>query len=337
MPISIYGAGNPDLKKFNIQGEAVIWRYMNLGKFLDIITKGQIWFTRAIELRKTDPYEGALTTSDHQKLSRVLTAKDKDELRALWPAIGNFMDDAPGMSLPYFQMIFLTRVPAVEMNAYTASISCWHENPSESDAMWALYAQRDAGIAIKSTVDRVLNAFASSKRNITIAKVNYDSEGSLSAMTSGIYDSLLIKRHAFHHENEVRIITLTLDGYEAPEWTEENQRYYVDQLKSVPLGVYIDCDIQTLIEEIIVSPLMPTYAYEAIENIGKAYIPTIPVRRSTLLSKKDDIPWESLSLDLKTIWNHFHRTKHLLDVDELSLSPEELEARRSQKIRTGGS
>jgi hypothetical protein len=72
--------------------------------------------------------------------------------------------------------------------------------------MWALYAQRDAGIAIKSSVQRVLNAFVSSKRSLGIAKVNYDSQSSLSAMTSGVYDSLLIKRHAFHHENEVRIM-----------------------------------------------------------------------------------------------------------------------------------
>ena len=42
-----------------------------------------------------------------------------------------------------------------------------------------------------------------------------------------------------------------LDGYEAPEWTEENQRYYVDQTKVTPPGVYIDCDIQSLIEEVV--------------------------------------------------------------------------------------
>jgi hypothetical protein len=59
--------------------------------------------------------------------------------------------------------------------------------------------------------------------------------------------SLLIKRHAFHHENEVRIIAWTGDGYEAPDWAEENQIYHVDIKKPVPSGVYVDCDVHSLI------------------------------------------------------------------------------------------
>jgi hypothetical protein len=128
-------------------------------------------------------------------LNRVLAANDKDSLREVWPKIGTFMDDMPGLSLYFFQLVLLTRLPLIEMNAYINCLSCWHENPQESDAMWALYAQRDAGIAIKSTVRRVLDAFAGSRRIIGIAKVNYDSQNSLSAMTSGVYDSLLVKRH----------------------------------------------------------------------------------------------------------------------------------------------
>ena len=77
-------------------------------------------------------------------------------------------------------------------------------------------------------------------------------------MTSGFYDSLLIKRHAFHHENEVRIIASTFDGYEAPEWTEENQVCNFDPAKIVPPGVYVECDIQSLIEEVVISPLTPS-------------------------------------------------------------------------------
>ena len=153
------------------------------------------------------------------------------------------MDNSPGMSVHYFQLIFLSSIPRVEVNVYTHSLSCWHENSHESDAMWALYAQRNAGIAVKSTVRRVLDAFASSPRIMSIAKVNYDSQSSLSAMTSGVYDSLLIKRHAFHHENEIRIIAGSYDGYEAPEWTEKNQQYILDLTKIVPSGVYVDCDI----------------------------------------------------------------------------------------------
>jgi hypothetical protein len=322
MPIFIYGE-LPDYARFKVAREDTIWRYMDIGKFLDVITKGRLWFSRAVELRKIDPYEGSLTTWDREMKDRVLAAKDKNELRSIWPDIAAFMDLAPTKSIYYFQMTFLTKLPPVEMNAYTYSLSCWHENPSESDAMWAIYAQRDAGIAIKSTVQRVLNAFALSKRSLGIAKVNYDSQSSLSAMTSGFYDSLLIKRHAFHHENEVRIIATTVDGYKAPEWTEENQVCHFDTEKIVPPGVYIDCDIQSLIEEVVIAPLTPSYNSEALESIMRKLIPSIRIRRSTLLSKAEDrtlerdLTLERFSPELKLLWDRYRRTSCVLDVDEL--------------------
>ena len=37
MPISNYGENNPDLAKFMVPQGAVIWRYMDIGKFLDLI------------------------------------------------------------------------------------------------------------------------------------------------------------------------------------------------------------------------------------------------------------------------------------------------------------
>ena len=214
MPTQIYGENNPNLANFCASREATIWRYMDVGKYLDLITRQQMWFSRAIIFRQTDPYEGAPTQFDRQKRDRVLSAKTKDELQEAWPEISSLMSQVP-KSLYFFQALFLSKVQFLDINLYGHSISCWHENPSESDAMWALYAQRDAGIAIMSTVSRALNAFASSKRNIVVAKVNYDSKGGLSALTSGNYDSLLIKRHAFHHENEIRMIASSFDGYEA--------------------------------------------------------------------------------------------------------------------------
>src|ERR1700730_12618577 len=124
MPISIYGESNPDHARFKVSPEDTIWRYMNIGKFLDIITKGKIWFSRAVELRKTDPYEGSLTTSDQEMVARVLAANNNNELRSIWPNIANMMDHLPGMSVHYFQLMFFTHVPIVEMNAYTHSLSC---------------------------------------------------------------------------------------------------------------------------------------------------------------------------------------------------------------------
>jgi hypothetical protein len=170
MPINIYDRDN-----FGVSLDSTIWRYMDIGKYLDLITRQQMWFARAITFRKTDPYEGTLTQSDRDTMVRVLGATTKDDLRAILPNWSHLISNTPTKSLYWLQAIFLHKVGFLDHNVYSNSISCWHENASESDAMWALYAQRDAGIAIRSTISRALNAFVSSPRSMCIGKVNYAS------------------------------------------------------------------------------------------------------------------------------------------------------------------
>jgi hypothetical protein len=181
--------------------------------------------------------------------------------------------------------------------------------------MWDLYAKKNAGIAIKTTISKTVTAFRNSAHNIAVAKVAYDIDGTMSALTSGIYDSLLIKRQAFAHENEIRLLVFSLVGYEAPGYSEDNQVYNLNVLKSVPTGLYIPCDIEQLIDEIVVSPLIPSYAYEGVAAITKQYMPSTIVRKSRLLTM------ESFSLgtsaDLELILNTYIKTRRLLDVDAI--------------------
>jgi hypothetical protein len=325
MPISVYGETNPDHTRFLVPRDALLWRYMDIGKYLDLITKRKIWFPRLSELRKTDPYEGELTENDEDRTRNIVAAKDKEELKPILirygeTGIASILDKVPEKSLHFFQLLYLSRLPLINFNAYTHSISCWHHNQTESDAMWGLYAQKAAGVAVTSTVSRILKAFESNERNMSIAKVTYDSTGSLSALTSGIFDSLLIKRHAFEHENEVRVIASTMDGYELPEWTKENQRYRLDVSKPVAPGVYIECDIYSLIDEVVISPLMPAYSAEALENITSQVLPKMPIRRSGLLTKQDN-PLK-VSRELMTMLEQYHKTGLIRDIDQISGQPQ---------------
>jgi hypothetical protein len=321
MPITIYGETNPDHARFNLRRDTFVWRYMDIAKYLDLITKGKLWFTRVIEFRHNDPYEAGLTEHDEQKTVDIVEARTKEELRSILNryqeiGIADLMDRTPEKSVYWFQLIYLTRLPYTEMNAYTHSVSCWHENQTESDAMWALYAHRDAGIAIKSTASRILAAFEKTQRTMSIAKVTYDSSGALSALTSGIFDSILIKRHAFHHEQEVRIVAITMDGYEASNWTQENQTYNVDSSRSVAPGIYIDCDLNSLIEEVVISPLMKSHGAEAIIDISKKILPNVPIRQSTLLTKGGMS--FALTKELTMMLNEYRRTRLLRDISEIS-------------------
>jgi hypothetical protein len=67
MPIAVYGEGNPDHRRFIVERDASLWRYLDIGKYIDMITKDRIWFQRVSELRKVDPYESTPTKYDERK------------------------------------------------------------------------------------------------------------------------------------------------------------------------------------------------------------------------------------------------------------------------------
>ena len=106
-----------------------------------------------------------------------------------------------------------------------------------------------------------------------------------------------------------------MDGYESPQWTKENQTYNVDASKPVVPGVHIECNIHSLIEEIIVSPLMPLYSAQALESITARVAPGIPSRRSTLLTK-EDIP-RRISRELILMLEEYRKTRLLRDINEI--------------------
>jgi hypothetical protein len=56
----------------------------------------------------------------------------------------------------------------------TFAINCWHENRSESVAMWSLYTTEGHGIAIQSTVGRLMESFRSNARAVNIGRVFYE-------------------------------------------------------------------------------------------------------------------------------------------------------------------
>jgi hypothetical protein len=83
MPVTVYGEVNPDHRRFLVARDAPLWRYVDIGKYLDLITKRRIWFTRVSELRKIDPYEGALTTYDEDKTTHIVEARTTEELKSI--------------------------------------------------------------------------------------------------------------------------------------------------------------------------------------------------------------------------------------------------------------
>ncbi|MGJ5813665.1 DUF2971 domain-containing protein [Paludibaculum fermentans] len=169
--ISIYKPQNIDKR---------LWRYMSLQKFMDLLQRSCLWFTRLDHFH--DPYEGFLP--------EIITRLANDKER---PEFAQFQYD------PWRKR---------------ACANCWYMSDYESAAMWDLYS-KEGGIAITSHVSRlgpsIAPEFDSAGWGLYGNAVKYidfqkekvetiDAQGSII-----LAQELHCKRKSFEHEQEYRL------------------------------------------------------------------------------------------------------------------------------------
>lgn len=128
----------------------------------------------------------------------------------------------------------------------------------ESDAMWRIYSPDNNGVKIKSTIRKLFESLYNSdppnNKDVScfIGKVEYLSQKKLCLKKINILDStgagiaktLLIKRKAFSHEKEVRLI-------------------YIDQERRIQPNIFqYELNPCELIEQMVFDPRMNKYLYD---------------------------------------------------------------------------
>jgi len=94
-------------------------------------------------------------------------------------------------------------------------VSCWHHAEHESAALWSLYMPRGFGVAIRSTVERVLDSLKKSGRTVEPREVQY-ADYDKERLGDDPRDLLSYKRRSFAHEKELRfLLALREDEREA--------------------------------------------------------------------------------------------------------------------------
>ena len=158
--------------------ESKIWRYSDLGKFLSILDKSALWFSRADKLG--DPYEASWlpylpqeTRNDH---ASDVFRQNRNRMRP-------------------FQLD-------------TTGINCWHMNEHQSAAMWHVYVSAGQGVAIQSTFRRLTECFGDCPQFVSVGLVNYIDYTSDAFRGSKIngFQPFLHKRKSYAYEKEVRAI-----------------------------------------------------------------------------------------------------------------------------------
>lgn len=227
--------------------ESVIWRFLDLAKFISLLKESALFMTRADKFE--DHFEGAVC---------LLAYSDKyDE------ALADYYSDITGHSVS--DALIEEEHRAIQLIRKNSFLSCWFESPYESIAMWRLYAsgQNSKGVAIKTTVGRLKKSIG---HEIEIGRIEYID---YSKEWPNANEALWRKRISFEYEHEVRIRIITEGGLSPTP----------PEFRLLPVN------LNELIESVYVSPMAETWFRDVVVDVLKKYGLNKDVHHSALDDK----------------------------------------------------
>lgn len=232
-----------------------VYKYLTLPKFISLLTYQALWFSKLNHL--------------------------EDKLEGMIPGLSKF--------LPFINYMCTDNERG---GRELTVVSCWFMNDSESIKMWEEYSSLEEGIVIKSTPHKLIKSIARfTETNIptVLGKVEYvdhNNHGMNSVDANQALKRAFVKDTKFKHENELRISTMNWktincihpDGhrYESSEVIGKDANNFENP------GLYILVNIDTLFNEVIISPKATDFFYLLIKRMIELYGIKAPVNRSTL-------------------------------------------------------
>jgi len=224
---------------------------------------GCLWFARTDTLG--DPFEGSSTQAIQTSMRDLLTL------------FGPTTDDK-----------WSTMNQASVRNT---AVNCWHVSEHESAAMWRLYVASGQGIAMRSTIDRLLKSFAEGTADgsrdslgaatvapITFGAVMYIDHRQDPHPNFGrpynLMDPFFLKRKSFEHEREFRAVLWDLP-------VRDNAIVFEESVFPQG-GVAVPVTLATLIEAVYVSPGAASWFKQVVEVAAERFGLPVPVTQSRL-------------------------------------------------------
>jgi hypothetical protein len=224
--------------------DEVLWRYMDLTRFLALLDSRSLFFCQASRLE--DPFEGSLSEA---------TVREREKVREQNP-----LDEA-FIVAPYERMPALT------------AINCWSANAHESVAMWRLYCPSGPGVAVRSTFGALTASFAEARHKILVSRVAYVDYEHARIPDGHLLAPFLHKRGSFEHEREVRAVIQHM-----PDQTMPNRPSPFDQNGGVNVPVGLD----VLLKRVYVSPTAPAWYSDLVKRVVGKYQVAAEVHQSNL-------------------------------------------------------
>ncbi|WP_066165015.1 DUF2971 domain-containing protein [Aliarcobacter cryaerophilus] len=231
-----------------------IWRYMDLAKFISLLSNKALYFTCANNFQ--DKYEFFIPEIYLKEIKNKrieLITKRSENIKKILEK--NKMINPSGYDDAINSIDKMLKIDIANINNNTIEkeikqkfgVSCWHINDCENEALWKIYTNQGQGIAIETSVEQLKQSLQFN-RKITFDKVRYEDFNTSTFEKNHENYWLYIKRKAFEYEKEYRASVL------------------LDE-KDYGKGCFVKFDLNILVEKIHISPLMPKYFLDSIKYL----------------------------------------------------------------------
>ncbi len=218
----------------DLHNDQVLWRYMDLSKFISMLETNALWLARADTFR--DKHEGRFPDVMKKIIDKAYEKFDDDE-KSIVKDTNDFQD-------------YLIK------NSF---ISCWHKNLDENMVMWEIYGKDCNAVAVQTTVESLIENIDTSSvkgTSLLLKNVIYQNASDITEVLP-YTECFFRKRPHFTFEKEVRIC---LDTYS-----------HLKPLKSTVYGHNISVHINGLIEKILIHPDSSKWFMDVVNSITNKY------------------------------------------------------------------
>ena len=272
-------------------GNAVLWRYMDLAKLLSLVSKRTLFFP-ALD-RLGDHFEGRWSERTlelirerdelwiRDRADHVVVEDKRQDQRLEFPRV----DPAWSVDETINHWNSTIRTGASRRSTF---VNCWYEEAEESEAMWKLFASQQYGVAVRTTAARLVASFTKRLPDYLgrASYIAYDKD--LMPVTE--FPPVFFKRRAFMHEREVRAVV-------APQHRVEKL-----EVASASPGVEYPIDPERLIEAVVVSPYSPDWLLDVVRSALERYEIDTPIEKSVLERRP---PGEGASVTVRRLKAYF--------------------------------
>ena len=230
-------------------GNTVIWRYIGLDKFLDLLMSQELFFSNAA--RMSDQYEGLIPKRNQDYLlksinSGVVTIEDAEIERQ-------------------------KRIKHIHAFKELTLLNCWTINQSESYALWKIYlGGSKSGVAIRTTVSKLTKAIKKGndayKEDVFISKVKYTDF--IKEEPENRFNVITTKNKFYDFEKELRLFIFHYPKSESG----------IEPPYDISIGRRLKVDLNELIDEIYLSPFVGKWFDKTIVDILNKVNPTLSQR-----------------------------------------------------------